>query len=388
MSRAQCPVCGSSDTVTLVSMDAVPVFCNVLHDSAERARSAARAPFELRFCSACTHGFNGVFDPSLVEYSGAYENALHFSPTFGRYASALADRLVTENELRGRTVVEIGSGDGSFLERICMLGGNRGIGFDPSHATGRSGPVMYVSDRFSERYSHTRPDFVCCRHVLEHIATPRAFVDAVRRTLDTGAGCGAYFEVPNALYTLRDLGIWDLIYEHCGYFSPLSLRVLFESAGYRVVRLAEAYGGQFLGLEAKAEAASPPPQRVSVSAGAPRGRLARAGGAAYGERVAHWRRRLRQIADEGRGAAVWGAGSKGVTFLNVADPEGLVRWVVDINPRKHGKYVAGTGQQVIAPADIGPDTAGVVLLMNPLYYDEVSGMLHERGIRCPVETVT
>lgn len=388
MRKMKCPVCGSDDNVSLVQLDAVPVFCNVLHDTEQSALSAARAPFELRFCSVCAHSFNSVFDPSLVEYAGTYENALHFSPTFRDYASGLAQRLVSQYELHGRTIVEIGSGDGSFLEQLCALGARHGIGFDPSHEAGENGPVTYVNDYFSEKHAEIHPDFVCCRHVLEHVVNPRALLASVRRALSATAHGAVYFEVPNALYTLRDLGIWDLIYEHCGYFSPLSLRTLFESAGYRVARLAETYGGQFLGIDATLGAAKAVPDASTAPDAVSLWRVARAFGSAHEKRVSFWRRRLRQMRDERREVVVWGAGSKGVTFLNIADREGVVRRVVDVNPRKHGKHVCGSGQVVVSPAAIEPGSIDLVLLMNPLYRGEVSAILDSRGIQCAVESVT
>ena len=37
------------------------------------------------------------------------------------------------------------------------------------------------------------------------------------------------------LFTLRDLAIWDIIYEHCGYFVPESLASCFDEAGFQVL---------------------------------------------------------------------------------------------------------------------------------------------------------
>jgi hypothetical protein len=77
---------------------------------------------------------------------------------------------------------------------------------------------------------------------------------------------------------------------------------------------------------------------------------------------------------------VWGAGSKGITFLNVLKSENVIEFVIDVNPHKHGLYVPGTGQQVVAPdmlTDIQPD---VVIVMNPIYLDEINKMIAERQI--------
>ena len=65
-----------------------------------------------------------------------------------------------------------------------------------------------------------------------------------------------FFEMPNVMYTLKDLGIWDLIYEHCSYFSVPSLREVFRACGFTVKELHELYEGQFLGHRYRCSAGS------------------------------------------------------------------------------------------------------------------------------------
>ena len=87
----------------------------------------------------------------------------------------------------------------------------------------------------------------------------------------------------------------------------------------------------------------------------------------------HWRQRLNSARDRGERVVVWGAGSKGTTFLNTVS--GPVEYVVDVNPRKTDMFVAGTGQRIVQPrflVDYRPD---LVIVMNPTYRDEIAGTL-------------
>ena len=79
--------------------------------------------------------------------------------------------------------------------------------------------------------------------MLEHIDEPREFLKALAAKLEPGTA--VFFEVPNVLFTIRDGGIWDIIYEHCGYFSPSSLTRVFQLAGFNVEEVEEAFSGQF-----------------------------------------------------------------------------------------------------------------------------------------------
>ena len=78
---------------------------------------------------------------------------------------------------------------------------------------------------------------------------------------------------------------------------------------------------------------------------------------------------------------IWGGGARGVTFLNLVDTEGAIRYAVDVNPRKAGAFVAGTGQQFVLPSVLTSYKPDVVVLMNPIYQQEVSAMLRDLGLR-------
>ena len=82
--------------------------------------------------------------------------------------------------------------------------------------------------------------------------------------------------------------------------------------------------------------------------------------------------------------ALWGAGSKGVTFLNLLDPGPGVRFVVDINPRKQGRFVPVTGHEILPPESLKTDPPDIVLVANPLYKTESQAALNELGVKAEV----
>ena len=85
--------------------------------------------------------------------------------------------------------------------------------------------------------------------------------------------------------------------------------------------------------------------------------------------------------------ALWGAGSKGVTFLNIADAARSIDNVVDINPRKQNHYVALTGQKVVAPEALPGIKPDVIFVMNSLYAQEIAATLDRLGVRAELISV-
>jgi len=384
--ESTCPVCGSTDVDMFFEILQIPVHCNLLWTTRDEAVQAPRGDIRLGFCGHCGHVFNLSFDPSLVEYTQEYENSLHFSPRFQSYAESLAARLVERYDLYGKDIIEIGCGKGDFLKLLCELGGNRGVGFDPSYVPEQNdltaaGRITFVPDFYSERYASYRADFICCRQVLEHIQFPRIFLDSVRHAMGDRSGTVVFFEVPNVSFTLRDLGIWDLIYEHCSYFSAHSLSHLFSLCGFDVRELTEAYEAQFLCIEALPGHRMVDPVHDSWGALGELARDVALFANNYQSKVRMWRRDLERMALAGQRVVVWGAGSKGVTFLNALETQGRIRYAVDINPRKQGMYVAGTGQRIVSPGFLPEIQPDVVIVMNAVYEDEIRQIARDLGLR-------
>lgn len=386
---AACPACGTSGGERFFGMKQVPVFCNVLYDEAASARAAPRGDIELAHCADCSLIWNAAFVPALATYQAGYENCLGFSPTFRRYESDLAADLSLRHTLGGKQVVEIGCGDGSFLAGLCDAGRCAGVGFDPALA-GRQEidaglGVRLLPEPYDAQHAGLRCDLLCCRHVLEHLHRPLEFLRSLRVGLESKPGAAIFFEVPNGLWTIRDLGVWDVIYEHVAYYTPGSLRSLFERAGFVVDRLDAAYSGQFLTIEARpgrwdGSAEMQPDDELPD--------LIERYASAYNERRTHWQRELADRAAKGDGVAVWGTGSKGVTFLNALDAAGAqVQTVVDVSPRKQGRFVPGVGLPVSPAESLRETRPGLIVVMNPVYLAEIRASVEQLGIAADVVPV-
>jgi len=384
-----CIVCQSKDVRRFLYIEKVPIFCNVQWLDRQQALDAAVGDIALGFCNECGHIFNCKFDPHNVEYLGAYENSLHFSPHFQEYAQRLVETLINKYDLINKTIIEIGCGKGEFISMLCESGQNIGYGFDTSYEEERtarvsSSSVTFVKDFYDQRHSNLKPDFVCCRHVLEHIQQPVHFLQSIRAAIGEVSQVAVYFEVPNALYSIDDMGIWDFIYEHCSYFCTESANRTFDEAGFRVLNTRTDFGSQFLCIEAS-------PNKKSSGYTAPKDRLHELAKTVelfehrYIEKVDYWNKTLMNAATEGKRGAIWGSGSKGVTFLNCIENSNAIDVVVDLNPNKHGMFVGGTGHEIVSPKDLHTNPPDYVIVMNSAYQTEIELMLSDMNIQASVE---
>ncbi len=382
--RERCIVCDANDAVRFLALKQVPVHCNILWRMRSDALQAPRGDIHLAICRHCGHVFNAAFDPALMAYNVDYENSLHYSPRFQRYAMRLARRLVSRYDLHHKRILEIGCGQGDFLRLLAELGGNECIGFDPGYrpqegANDSNGHVEIVQDYFSEQYSGYDVDLVCCRQVLEHLERPTEFIAMIRRATGSSAETALFFEVPNALYTFRDLSVWDIIYEHVSLFGATSLSRACELGGCDVCDVSEAFDGQFLWIDSRS-----PSRGISGSVMAHNLEPVAPHIATFADRyqakVEQWRIGLEQMRESGLRTVVWGAGSKGVMFLNTLNTRDHITYVVDINPRKQGMYVPGTGQMIVAPRALASYRPDVVIVMNAAYETEIRKAIADIGL--------
>lgn len=362
----------------------MPVHSVLLMPTREAAAGYPKGDIRLAFCGQCGFMVNTAYDAVLQDYSPAYEESQSYSPRFREFDRDLAEDLAARHALRGKDILEIGCGKGDFLNLLCALGGNRGVGFDPAYAAGRvwrsaAEGVRFVPDVFSERYAGLGADLVCCRMTLEHIRKPAVLLDTLRRCFSDQDPV-FFFQVPDATRILREKAFWDVYYEHCSYFSPGALARLFRSRGFSVTDLRRGFEGQYLLLEARLG----PSGEVSpfgLEEGVPD--LWRAGSRfseGCRETILVWEDRLAELGKQGRRAVLWGGGSKAVAFLTAVGASSTIEYVVDINPHRQGTFIAGAGQEIVGPAFLRGYRPHGVIVMNPVYRHEIGEELERLGL--------
>lgn len=388
---ARCPACSKTGLRIFYSVSRIPVHSCLLMPTRDEAIAYPRGDLRLGFCPACGFISNTAFDPGVHEYSQRYEETQGFSPTFNAFSRSLAARYAERYNLRDKVSLEIGCGKGEFLIHLCEASGGRGIGIDPGYIPSRTvspaaDRVRFITDFYDRRYSNLEADFILCRHTLEHIGPVGDFVRELRRTIGPDRRTPVFFELPDVMRELREGAFWDLYYEHCSYFSAGSLARLFRASNFDVTHLTVEYDGQYIILDAVPTAGPTEPRLpaeddlADLAGGVER---FAAVGAATAQR---WRSVLATPAPGGP-TVVWGSGSKGVSFLTTLGITSEVAHVVDINPYRQGKFMPGTGHQIVAPDFLRTSRPARVIIMNPVYVPEISKALRDLGVSAEVLSV-
>ncbi|WP_198347975.1 class I SAM-dependent methyltransferase [Plantactinospora sp. KBS50] len=378
-----CVACGGGPLAPVADLGEVPVECGVHWPDRAAALASPLGRMRLAVCPDCAYVRNLAFDAAALNYDTGMDTNLHHSAAFRDFSTGLVRYLAGRYRLAGGTVLDVGCGQGEFLRELCRTAGCHGVGYDAMYAgiegPDPSGAVLHRGhappDGDLPRY-----DLVTSRHWLEHLDDPYTFLLRLREHAGARPVYG-YLEVPDAEYDLATAG-WEVIYPHVSYFAGYPLCRLVQRAGWRVVATGPLFDGMFRYVEISANAPAPTAASRLPARDDRDRQLTAVGG--FAERHAaerrRWRATLARLVAGGDRPALWGAGSRGVQFLNLIDPERRLAAVVDVNPRKWGRYLPVTGHRVDPPGTLAGLSPRTVVITNPAYRAEVSDALHELGV--------
>ncbi len=376
----QCKICQSEMDI-FYRQSQVPVNSVVLLSTREEALSYPRGEIELGFCHSCGFLQNTRFDEQLVQYSSEYNPTQAHSATFNQFHRKLAEKMIEKFQLKNKKIIEVGCGQGELLELLAQYGNNLGIGFDPACNAKQSEGVTLVDDFYAEPYFHHQGDLLCCKMTLEHIADVKPFVAMTKKAL-LDSDSKVFYQVPESIRIMKEIAFWDIYYEHCSYFNPNSLARLFSDLEFEVNDVWFGFDDQYLMIEAGLKGVIESGKQNSWD-----------GIGEIKEWVEWFRDNLPKRLEAWsrffathKNIVLWGGGSKAVAFLSTIN--NTIEYVVDIDPLKHRSFIAGTGQEIVAPGDLRDIQPENIIIMNPVYRDEISAQLREMNIDARVIDIT
>jgi 2-polyprenyl-3-methyl-5-hydroxy-6-metoxy-1,4-benzoquinol methylase len=204
-------------------------------------------------CAACGQLVSQCSEAAYRDALAKWDTAAGTLPdarSVRRHASVSRRRLRTLLAVLGRAaagtkLLDVGCSSGAFLMAARALGLDaEGVEISPeaAEAARRAGFRVHTGLLESARYPAERFDAVALIELLEHLRDPRVLLAECRRILRPGgvllattpsgaswtaAAMGARWDV----FSLRGMG------GHVSFFSPGSLRLLAERAGFEVARL-------------------------------------------------------------------------------------------------------------------------------------------------------
>ncbi len=333
----------------LYQQSGFPIFQNRMYGSENEARQCPIGDIFLVENQLTGLIYNEAFDPSLMVYDANYQNEQSLSPLFLDHLNSVMS--IIDRHFGKEPLVEVGCGKGIFLELLLEHGFDI-TGFDPTY----EGENPRVRRQYFSETSNTRVSGLILRHVLEHIQNPYQFL---LRLSAANSYCGnIYIEVPCFDWISKRQAWFDIFYEHVNYFRVSDFSRLFGT----VKESGHLFGGQYIYVVADLSTLKPPvfsPPDAAV----------------FPEEM--YPSSQHPAMTTGNDKIIWGGASKGVIFALLCERAGCpVKAVIDINPAKQGKYLAGTGLLVQSPESVLSclKPGSTICVMNSNYLAEIKQM--------------
>jgi hypothetical protein len=347
----------------------VPILQNCVYNTPEEAKSVATG--ELEICLEASFGWNRTFDEHLIRYDDQYNNSVP-SFIFEGYYDRIADYLASRYDITSAPVVDVGCGKGTFLKRMADRYKFEGIGIDPSYeGPSKMGNLTFIAEEFQKGQVGFEPSLVLCRHTIEHIPDPTAFLATIIGAFPKGIQFPLFCEVPDLSWIIEQKSWWDFCYEHVNYFSGPSFRRCLQDANCGEVKVTPEFGGQYLWAEGVANSTVSKDENELQD-------LSSVGSMnAYVEEMIQ---RVKELSHS-RKLVIWGMATKGVMYALHAARQGVhISYGVDINTEKQGKFAPVSGLRIDAPENLPMSDSYAVICMNPNYTTEIAAHLERMNL--------
>ncbi len=242
MRERHCPVCGADCTANL--------FAEANYDAAKLdafAYASRKTPEQMHLrlvrCDACDLLYATPV-PEAGALADAYESAAFDS---GEEAAHAADTYIAHVLRAARRLpdragaLDIGTGDGAFLERLLENGFTGVAGVEPSDAPIQAAkenirPLIHKGIFYESAFQPGSFSLVTCFQTVEHLTDPAAVCDAAFRLLKPG-GAFAIASHNHRAFSAKLLGMKSPIFdiEHLQLFSPRGVARLLEGAGFKEI---------------------------------------------------------------------------------------------------------------------------------------------------------
>ena len=319
----------------------------------------ALAPVRLRYNKSLKFTENDAFDEKMINYNSDYDNSQSYSEEFKKHMLRVFN-IIKKNLYKNSKIVEVGCGKGDFIDLISKNSNHDVKGFDTSY----KGNNKKIAKRYLTKRDSISADMIVLRHVLEHIPKPYEFLLLLKSVFKKSK---IYIEVPEYSWIKKNKAFFDITYEHVNYFTQTSLGKLFKKKKEQGLLFNKQY--QYIIADIK-----------DLNQGFKSDYYSRnweykSFGNLFPD-IIDKMNKVKKIA-RSNSVYIWGAGTKGCIFLNHCKNSNIlinkIKFAIDINPNKIGKYLPGSLIQIKSKEFFFKKIKNndILLISNPIYKNEI-----------------
>jgi ubiquinone/menaquinone biosynthesis C-methylase UbiE len=389
----KCRACQKSDLQRFLHLPQMPFTDDFIPPA--RFGQEFRADIDIFVCLDCFTA-QTQHDVDVGDYYEDYQYSVGGSATAGRFMRILAENLQTTYYpgMKGKKVLEVGSGDGeqllAFKETGCRV-----LGYEPSSslcqvAEAKGIPTiqgLFTTESIRQLPENFREvDVVMLSYTFDHLPDPRAFIAAARSILNQTDGL-LVVEIHDLEKIIQRQEYCLFEHEHSIYLTEATARQMCRMEGMEIINF-NLVPEKDRRANSLIFVATPKQSRFASRAVEP-GTPADFSNLSFYEQVGaniqkgitNLEAFVTKVTGQGKRLAGYGAGGRGVMTLAAMTNASKLCYLVDKKPKRPGLLVPKSGIPLVAIDALKSDPVDEILVFSFGYMQEIQNEVGALGYK-------
>lgn len=374
-----CPISASTRSVEYLNLGMVPLVNNLCQTRKE-SFTIERFPLVVQLFPES----NLSCLTEVVEKGKLFETYLYFSginKPYLTHCGQMYHYLMPFVELNANDhVVDIGGNDGSLLKEFRKINPNlHFVNVEGSHSFRQINLETgfdYINEYFGETTAlDQKAKIITSTNVLQHTQPVRSFVKGIFKNLaDEGIWC---LEFPYFVHTLTKYNYDQVYHEHIYYYILRNIMDLTSQEGLQVINASfhDIHAGTLRVIIAKETSKKQPDESIAYFLEQEKmitEEYCLNWGKQVNDNIQKYKSFIADLVEKKKKIAGFGAAGKGCVFLNSCGIDNrYVEYIIDDTPLKQGKFMPGTGIEVVSREYLKSNPVDYMLILAHNFKDYI-----------------
>ena len=377
--KFECRSCGYEKLKRVVSLGYQPLANNLLNKVND---DCELYPLEMNYCEKCYNcQLSVAVDPKKMFTNYLYTSST--SHSFREHFKKAAKKYVKDLKLKPKNsyIIDIGSNDGVALKPFVEMKFKNILGIEPAKNLAKKANKNKIKtfNGFLEKKSLKKikknADLILASNVFAHSDKLKEMAECMLKLLSKNGTI--IIEIQYLLNTLKDLTFDNIYHEHYNYWSLTSLVNFFNQFDSKLIKAEkiDTHGGSLRiyvkkGQNIKVDKSVKDLLKKEYDFGITKYRTYKE----FGEKVYKIRenviKNLKKLNKEGKTIIGYGSPAKATTALNFFGIKNEIKYVVEDNKLKHGKYIPGVKIPIKSKLEI-KEKNNTILVLAWNFFNEI-----------------